>query len=160
MVRLPDGRLLGIVNVIGRVYMEPCDCPFECADREVEYLKETTPCVLVDFHAEATSEKVAMGWYLDGKCSGVVGTHTHIQTADDRVLPQGTAYITDVGMTGPQDSVIGVRKELVIQRFLDGMPASFEPSTHRPGLRGVVIDMDDTSGKAKSICRVSRDMAL
>ena len=159
-LRLPDGRILGIINVIGRVYMDPCDCPFETADREAEYMKETTDHILVDFHGEATSEKVAMGWYLDGKCSAVVGTHTHIQTADERVLPKGTAYITDVGMTGPQDSVIGVRKELVIQRFLDGMPTSFEPSKHRPGLRGVVIELDDTTGKAVSIRRVSRDMAL
>ncbi|HIA46940.1 MAG TPA: TIGR00282 family metallophosphoesterase [Candidatus Hydrogenedentes bacterium] len=159
-VTLDDGRILGIINVIGRVYMDPSDCPFETADREVEYMKEVTNCVLVDFHAEATSEKVAMGWYLDGKCSAVVGTHTHIQTADERVLPEGTAFITDVGMTGPQDSVIGVRKELVIQRFLDGMPASFEPAKHRPGIRAVVIDLDDTTGKARSIRRVSRDMSI
>ncbi|MFP6584606.1 MAG: TIGR00282 family metallophosphoesterase [Candidatus Hydrogenedentota bacterium] len=157
---LPDGRSLGVINVIGRVFMEAFDCPFEVADREVEYMRETTDFVLVDMHAEATSEKVAMGWYLDGKCSAVVGTHTHIQTADEHVLPKGTAYITDVGMTGPQDSVIGVRKEIVVQKFLDGMPSTFEVSDDRPGIRAVVIEMDDATGKALSIRRVARDMAL
>ena len=158
-VPLGDGRTLGVINVIGRVYMEPCDCPFETAEREVEYMKEHTPFVLVDFHGEATSEKVAMGWHLDGTCSAVVGTHTHIQTADERVLPGGTAYITDVGMTGPQDGVIGVKREIVVKKFLDGMPSSFDVSTERPGIRAVVIELDDATGQAVSIKRVTRDMA-
>ena len=158
VVTLPDGRKLGVINVIGRVYMEAFDCPFEVADREVDYMSEETNCILVDMHAEATSEKVAMGWYLDGKCSAVVGTHTHIQTADERILPQGTAYISDVGMTGPQDSVIGVRKELIVEKFVTGMPINFEVSTQRPGIRAVVIELDDESGKALSIERISQDL--
>ena len=157
IVTLNDGRKLGVINVIGRVYMDAFDCPFEVADREVDYMSEETNCILVDMHAEATSEKVAMGWFLDGKCSAVVGTHTHIQTADNRVLHKGTAYITDVGMTGPQDSCIGVRKELIVEKFVTGMPTSFEVSTERPGIRAVVIDIDDSTGKAISIERISKD---
>ncbi len=158
IVTLPDGRKLGVINLIGRVYMEAFDCPFEVGDREVDYMSAETNCILVDMHAEATSEKVAMGWYLDGKCSAVVGTHTHIQTADERILPKGTAYITDVGMTGPQDSVIGVRKELIVDKFVTGMPATFEVSTDRPGIRAVVIDIDDKTGQSRTIKRISEDI--
>ena len=111
--------------------------------------------MLVDFHAEATSEKIAMGWHLDGKATAVVGTHTHVQTADDQILPQGTAYITDVGMTGPHDGVIGVEREPVIARFLNGLPARFESASGNPKLHAVVVDADGATGKAKSITRLS-----
>lgn len=156
LVRLDDGRLVGLVNVLGRVYMEPCACPFEAARVEIARLRETTSTVLVDVHAEATAEKVAMGWFLDGTCSAVLGTHTHVQTADERILPGGTAYITDVGMTGPMDSVIGVERDAIIQRFLTGMPTEFVTSRERPGLNGVVIETDDATGNALTIERVVR----
>jgi len=148
------GVKVGLVNVVGRVFMDPAQCPFRVAAREVERLRAATPVVLVDIHAEATSEKVAMGWYLDGRCSAVVGTHTHIQTADERVLPDGTAYITDVGMTGPQDSCLGVERERIIARFLTGMPTEFRVADERPGLCGVVIDIDAGTGRARSIVRI------
>ena len=122
----------------------------------VERLRAETPLVLVDMHAEATSEKVAMGWFLDGTCTAVVGTHTHVQTADERVLPKGTAYISDVGMTGPLDSCIGVEKELVIEKFLTGLPTEFKTARDNPTLCGVVIDADDGTGKATKIARVVR----
>jgi hypothetical protein len=150
-----DGRKVALVNLVGRVFMDPVDCPFMAADRELTSVRGQTAVVIVDFHAEATSEKAAMGWYLDGRCSAVVGTHTHVQTADERVLPGGMAYITDVGMTGPLDSVIGVEKERVLRRFLTGMPVEFRvPKDHRPALCGVVIDVDESSGRARSILRV------
>ena len=156
LIELPDGRSLGVVNVLGRVYMEPFACPFETAKREVLKLRESTPLILVDMHAEATSEKVAIGWYLDGLCTAVVGTHTHVQTADERVLPKGTAYITDVGMTGPFDSVIGTDVDKAVNKFLTGLPAEFRVAKGRPGVCGVVIDADDTTGCAVSITRVNR----
>jgi metallophosphoesterase (TIGR00282 family) len=156
IVELDDGRAVGLVNVLGRVYMEPCACPFEAARSEIARLRETTSTVLVDVHAEATAEKVAMGWFLDGTCSAVVGTHTHVQTADERVLPGGTAYITDVGMTGPMDSVIGVERGAIIQKFFPGTPTAFVTSKARPGLNGVVVETDDATGKACSIQRVVR----
>jgi len=156
IVELDDGRAVGLVNVLGRVFMEPQACPFEAARAEVARLKETTSTILVDVHAEATAEKVAMGWFLDGTCSAVLGTHTHIQTADERVLPGGTAYITDVGMTGPMDGVIGVERDAIIRKFLTGMPTEFVTSKARPGLNGVVIETDDETGKALSIERVAR----
>ena len=117
---------MAVLNLMGRTFMEAVDCPFQRAQEEWERLRAKTPVVLVDFHAEATSEKMAMGWFLDGKASAVLGTHTHIQTSDERVLPQGTAYMTDVGMTGPADSVIGVKKEIAIDRFLTQLPHKFE----------------------------------
>ena len=156
VVELPDGRSVGLVNVLGRVFMEPLECPFETARTHVEALKLRTNTILVDIHAEATSEKVALGWYLDGQCTAVLGTHTHVQTADERVLPGGTAYISDVGMTGPMDSVIGVERELVIKRFLTGLPTEFKVANDRPGLNAVVIESDDDTGRALSIERVSR----
>ena len=134
VVELPDGRRVGLVNVLGRVYMEAFACPFETARREIARLKQSTDTILVDVHAEATSEKIALGWYLDGKCTAVVGTHTHVQTADEQILPGGTAYITDVGMTGPMDSVIGVEKERVIQKFLTGIPTEFKIAKGRPAI--------------------------
>ncbi|GMW00763.1 MAG: metallophosphoesterase [Candidatus Hydrogenedentota bacterium] len=156
LVVLPDGRKVGIVNLIGRVYMEAFDCPFTVGLREVDRLRDETPLVIVDMHAEATSEKVAMGWFLDGKCTAVLGTHTHVQTADERVLPHGTAYITDVGMTGPFDSVIGVERETVIQKFLTGIPAEFKVAKDRPGISAVVIDADESTGRSNSITRIMR----
>lgn len=156
VVELPDGRSLGVVNVLGRVFMEPLDCPFETAQKEITALKSKTNTILVDAHAEATSEKIALGWYLDGQCSAVVGTHTHVQTADERILNFGTAYITDVGMTGPMDSVIGVERKHIIERFLTGLPTEFKVAKERPALHGVVIETEDETGRAKSIERVSR----
>jgi metallophosphoesterase (TIGR00282 family) len=156
LVRDSQGRQLGVVNVLGRVYMEPFDCPFETARREVENLRVHTRTILIDVHAEATSEKIALGWYLDGFCTAVVGTHTHVQTADERILPGGTAYITDVGMSGPRDSVIGVERNLIIKKFLTGMPASFDVAKEKGMLCAVVIESDDETGKAKSITRIMR----
>jgi metallophosphoesterase (TIGR00282 family) len=144
-----------VVNVMGRVFMVGIDDPFAVAVREVEALRARTRIVFVDFHAEATSEKQAMGWHLDGKATAVVGTHTHVQTADERVLPKGTAYMTDVGMTGPHDSIIGVEVEAALSRFLTAMPAKFETATGNPRLNAVIVDADDATGKALDIERVS-----
>lgn len=158
LIELKDGRRLGLVNALGRVYMEPLEDPFRLVRGAVERLRGKTPLILVDMHAEATSEKVAMGWFLDGTCTAVVGTHTHVQTADERVLPKGTAYISDVGMTGPLDSCIGVEKELVIEKFLTALPTEFRTARDNPALCGVVIDADDRSGKATKIERVVRKL--
>ena len=141
-----------IVNLQGRVFLPSNDDPFRLADEIIGRSKAKV--VLVDMHAEATSEKVAMGWYLDGRATAVVGTHTHIPTADTRVLPKGTAYQTDVGMTGPYDSVIGVQKELVIQRFLTNMPAKWDAATGDTHLCGVQIDCDETTGLATAVERL------
>ena len=159
VVSTPDGRRLGVVNVEGRVFMRPLEDPFRTALAEVEALrKDGVTCILVDVHCEATSEKNALGWFLDGKVSAVLGTHTHIQTADARVLPGGTAFITDVGMCGPWDSVIGVRKELVLERFLTQRPMSFEPAKKDVWLQGALVDVDDATGKARSIERVQEKL--
>ena len=141
-----------IINLQGRVFMTSNDDPFRVVDELLQQVTEKI--VLVDMHAEATSEKISMGWYLDGRVTAVVGTHTHVPTADERVLPNGTAYQTDVGMTGPYDSVIGVKKELVINRFLTNMPARFEAASGDVRLCAVVIDCDEPTGKAKSIKRI------
>ena len=156
VIELDDGRSLGLINVLGRVFMEPLGCPFETVQAEIDRLKSATNTILVDVHAEATSEKVALGWFLDGRCTAVVGNHTHVQTADERVLPKGTAYITDVGMTGPMDSVIGVEPENVIRKFRTGLPTEFKVAKDRPGLCGVVIESDDATGRATRIERVAR----
>jgi len=142
---------VAVLNLMGRVFMQPNDCPFHRADEIVSQLRKETPVILVDMHCEATSESQAMGWYLDGRVSAVVGTHTHVPTADERVLPGGTAFCTDVGMTGPYDSVIGVEKEQVLQRFLTNMPGKFVPATGDPWLCAVVVDVDEQTGKARSI---------
>jgi 2',3'-cyclic-nucleotide 2'-phosphodiesterase len=134
--------------------MADLDCPFRAIENELNRMKKETNIIFVDFHAEATSEKVAMGWFLDGKVSAVVGTHTHVQTADARVLPEGTAYITDVGMTGPIDSVIGVEEELVIERFLSQMPTRFTVAKGPMILSAVVIEIDPLTGLAISIERI------
>jgi len=151
----PGGTKVGVLNIEGRVFMDALDCPFKTADREIATLSKVTNIILVDFHAEATSEKSSMGWYLDGRVSAVVGTHTHVQTADERILPAGTAYLTDAGMTGAFDSVIGVRKEEPIYRFLTQLPAKFEVAKKDLRLNGVVLTIDDSSGKALGIERVN-----
>jgi len=148
-----SGRKVGILNLQGRVFMEPIDCPFRTADEELEKLKDITPVVVVDFHAEATSEKQAMGWYLDGRVSAVIGTHTHVPTADERILPQGTAFITDVGMVGGYNTVIGIRKEQSIQRFLTSRPQHFEPGKEGIFFSAVFVEVDFQTGKALSIRR-------
>ena len=155
VVRAANGVSVGIVNLMGRVFMTAIDDPFRVALDEIGAVGADAKVVFVDFHAEATSEKVAMGWHLDGRVSAVVGTHTHVQTADERVLPRGTAYITDVGMTGPHDSVIGVERTAILQRFLTGLPQRFETATENPRLHGVVIDADESTGKASAIARLS-----
>jgi metallophosphoesterase (TIGR00282 family) len=141
-----------VMNLQGRVFMASNNDPFRVADQLLE--KVEAKIILVDFHAEATSEKISFGWYLDGRVTAVVGTHTHVPTADERVLPKGTAYITDVGMTGPYEGVIGVKKELVINKFLNGMPVRFEPATGDVRLCAVVIDCDEKTGKARDIERI------
>jgi hypothetical protein len=154
VINLPDGRKLGLLNLIGRIYMEPFDCPFRAADTHLTELLRETRCILVDMHAEATSEKIALGWHVDGRCSAVVGTHTHVQTADEWLLPGGTAYITDVGMCGPIASVIGTDKDVVVKKFLSGMPEKFEVAAGPALLSAVFIEIDDSTGKAKSIQRI------
>lgn len=149
-----NGVNVGVINLSGRVYLSNMECPFRTADELINSIHEKTKIILVDFHAEATSEKVALGWHLDGKASAVVGTHTHIQTADERVLPGGTAYITDVGMTGPYNSVIGVKVDLVLQKFTTQMPVRFEVAEGPYQFNAVVIEVNDETGKAKSIDRV------
>jgi metallophosphoesterase (TIGR00282 family) len=150
-----DGRAVGVINVMGRVFMTPIDDPFAVVLREIESIRHKTRVIFVDMHAEATSEKVAMGWHLDGKVTAVIGTHTHVQTADDRILPNGTAYLTDAGMTGPHDSIIGMEKEPSLGRFLTGMPSRFEPASGNPRLNGVVIEADEKTGRATKITRIS-----
>ncbi|OLB97150.1 MAG: metallophosphoesterase [Candidatus Rokubacteria bacterium 13_1_40CM_68_15] len=145
---------VAVVNLMGRVFMSAIDCPFRKADEILSEVTRETRIVLVDMHAEATSESVAMGWYLDGRVSAVVGTHRHVQTADERVLPGGTAYITDLGMTGPIDSVIGVDKDLILQRFLTQMPVRFEAAKGPAALHGVVITVDPETGRASDIVRI------
>lgn len=150
----PHSGSIGVMNIVGRVFMEALDCPFRVADREIEQLHGKTNVIVVDIHAEATSEKVALGWFLDGRVAAAIGTHTHIQTADERILPNGTAYITDAGMTGPRDSVIGVKRESIIERFLTGMPTRFEVAPGPIILNGIVASIDAETGRARSIERV------
>ncbi len=147
------GRMVGVLNVQGRAFLPAIDCPFKTADREVAELRQVTDTILVDFHAEATAEKQAFAWYLDGRVSAVVGTHTHVQTADERILPDRTAYITDVGMTGPRNSVIGIRREEAIQKFLTQMPKKFNLADGPAQLCAVLVDVAD-DGRARSIERL------
>jgi len=155
----PGGGKVGVLNVTGRTFMEPLDCPFRATDEEIPALQERTKVVVVDIHAEATSEKIALGWYLDGRVSAVLGTHTHVQTADERILPNGTAYITDVGMTGPRDSVLGVSRNAVIARFRTGMPHRFEVAPGPVLVNAVVVDIDEQTGSARTIERIAREFA-
>ena len=156
LARTSQGIPIGVVNVMGRIFMNPLDNPFDVVKNEIVALRTTEEkcIILVDMHAEATSEKKAMGWHLDGKVTAVVGTHTHVQTADETILPQGTAYITDVGMTGPHDSIIGVNVKPALKRFIDGLPARFDPATGNPRLNAVVISADISTGHATAIERV------
>jgi len=154
LVATPGKFKIGIVNLVGRVFMPSNDCPFRAAEKIIAELRKETPVIIVDMHAEATSEKVAMGWYLDGKVSAVIGTHTHVQTADEHILPEGTAYITDVGMTGPFDSVIGIKKEIILQRFLLGMPIRFDVANGDVNFNGVILDIEEKTGKAQGIKRI------
>lgn len=156
IVKARNGTAVAVLNLIGRVNMGAVDCPFVAAEAAVEALREETPVILVDFHAEVTSEKGAMGRFLDGKVSAVVGTHTHVPTADGRVLPKGTAFQTDLGMTGPHDGIIGSRTDLVLEKFLTGLPTRLEPAEGEPRLQGVVIDIDDRDGAARSVTPVNR----
>lgn len=150
------GVAVGVINAMGRIFMAPLDDPFVAIERHIERVRAAgASIIVVDFHAEATSEKIAMGWHLDGKVTAVVGTHTHVQTADERVLPNGTAYITDVGMTGPHDGVIGMDRAGVIARFVTGLPSRFEAATGEPRLHGVLITADAVSGRATAIERIS-----
>jgi metallophosphoesterase (TIGR00282 family) len=151
--RARNGAECAVINLQGRTYMPATDCPFRKADQLLNELDPGVKVRFVDFHAEVTSEKMAMGWYLDGRVSAVIGTHTHVPTADEQVLPGGTAYITDVGMTGPHDSVIGMEKGAVIKRFLDGMPARFEVASGDIQMNAVLMEVDSISGRAVSIGR-------
>ena len=155
LARARNGVSVGVVNAMGRVFMLNIDDPFAGVLREIEALRDHARIIFVDFHAEATSEKIAMGWHLDGRVSAVVGTHTHVQTADDRILPKGTAYLTDVGMTGPHDSIIGVEVQPALARFTTAMPQKFETATANPRLNAVIVDADDQTGRATEIERVS-----
>jgi hypothetical protein len=148
------GVRYAVLNLQGRVFMTALDCPFRTADTELARIPPDVKVIFVDMHAEATSEKQAMGWYLDGRVSVVVGTHTHVATADERVLPNGTAYITDVGMTGPHESVIGMDRNSMVKRFLDSMPVKFEVAIGDPRLNSVLVDVDEETGRARSISRV------
>jgi metallophosphoesterase (TIGR00282 family) len=155
VARARDGHSVGVINVMGRVFMASLDDPFSVVLQEIAKLRGRARVIFVDFHAEATSEKVAMGWHLDGKATAVIGTHTHVQTADERILPHGTAYLTDAGMTGPHDSVIGVEVAPALQRFLTGMPSKFETAAANPRLNGVIVDADEETGRATDVERVS-----
>lgn len=145
---------VAVINLAGRIFQEPLDCPFRKADDIIARVKEKARIIIVDFHAEATSEKAAMGWYLAGRVSAVVGTHTHVQTADERILPGGTAYITDLGMTGPMDSVIGVKKEAAIRKFVTQIPQYFEVAAGPFQFNGVLIEIGEDTGEATDIQRI------
>jgi 2',3'-cyclic-nucleotide 2'-phosphodiesterase len=150
------GPAVAVLNLEGRVFMEPLDSPFRVGWEHVEALRRETPVIVIDMHAEATSEKAALAWYLDGRVSAVVGTHTHVQTADARILPNGTAFMTDVGMTGPRDSIIGMGREEVLQRFLTLLPVRFDVAKGPAQLNAVLLDIDGKTGRARAIERISR----
>jgi 2',3'-cyclic-nucleotide 2'-phosphodiesterase len=151
---LREGTKIGVINLSGRVFMSPSDCPFRIGKAEIERLSTETKIIIIDFHAEATSEKIAFGHYVDGKVSAVIGTHTHVQTADEKILPGGTAYITDVGMTGPGDSVIGIEKEQIIERFLTSMPMRFETAQGHGIFSALVVEINEESGKSTAVQRL------
>jgi len=156
-VVMPDssGIHIGVINLMGRVFMKPLECPFRTAEREIEKIRNRAKIIIIDFHAEATSEKEAIGWFLDGRVSAVLGTHTHVQTADETVLPGGTAYITDVGMTGPFNSIIGIRKDEILERFLTQVPNKFDVAKDDVRVQGVIVDIDGKSGRARGIERLT-----
>lgn len=149
-----NGVKVAVVNISGRVYMPEMDCPFRKVDQIIDEIKNEAQLILVDFHAEATSEKVAMGWHLAGRVTAMVGTHTHVQTADERILPGGTAYITDLGMTGPRDSVIGVQKDIILKKFITGLPQRFVVANTNYQFNAVVIDIDEYTAEATDINRI------
>jgi metallophosphoesterase (TIGR00282 family) len=149
------GVPIAVINLQGRVFMTPCDDPFRSVDAQLAALEPSVKIILVDMHAEATSEKMAMGRYLDGRVSAVVGTHTHVQTADEQILPEGAAYLTDLGMTGPHDGVIGMRTEIVLERFLTGLSNKFEPCEGAIKLNGLIVDVDESTGRALRVERLS-----
>ena len=151
---LADGTRVGVLNLIGRVFMDSVDCPFQAVRTLLPQLLAQTSIWIVDMHAEATSEKSAMGWFLDGRVAAVLGSHTHVQTADERILPQGTAYLTDVGMCGPTESVIGVRREQVLHRFLTHMPTRFETAGGPAIVQGAIVNVDRSTGRALGIRRL------
>jgi metallophosphoesterase (TIGR00282 family) len=154
----PSGQTIGVINLEGRVFMRYLDCPFKKAQEELKNLSAFASVVIVDIHAEATSEKKGLAWFLDGKVTAVLGTHTHIQTADNEVFPQGTAYISDAGMTGAFNSILGMKVEHVLNRFLTQIPNRFEVANHDIRLQGVVIDIDEHTGKSKDIYRISEKL--
>lgn len=153
--KLEDGRKIAVVNLQGRSFLYSIDCPFRMAEKEVRRLRSETPLIFIDFHAEATAEKQALAWHLDGKVSTLIGTHTHVQTADERILPNGTAYLTDAGMTGPMDSVIGMDVPRAIERFILQSHVYYAIAKGNVRLNGVIIDIDDTTGKATHIQRLN-----
>jgi len=156
--RASNGVKVGVLNLVGRVFMHPYDCPFRVGRQEVERLRLETPIIFIDFHAEATSEKIALGWYFDGQVSAVIGTHTHVATADAHILPKGTAFVCDVGMVGPLHSVIGMEVEPIVQRFLTQLPTRFSPVEKGPTVfNSVLLDIDDASGRALRIERIDRE---
>lgn len=150
---------VGVLNLIGRVFMGPADCPFQIAETVIEDIRRETSIVFVDMHGEATSEKIAMGRFLDGRVSAVVGSHTHVQTADEAILPGGSAYLTDAGMCGPEDSILGVKTEAVVRRFLTQMPTRFDVAGGPVIVQGALIDVDETTGRATRITRVRERVA-
>jgi 2',3'-cyclic-nucleotide 2'-phosphodiesterase len=152
----PTPGAVAVLNLEGRVFMQPLESPFEVAREEAERLRRDAAVIIVDMHAEATSEKIALGWYLDGRVSAVIGTHTHVQTADERILPEGTAFISDAGMTGPRDSIIGMGRDEVLQRFLTLLPVRFDVAPGPSQLNGVVVEVDERTGRARRIQRVNR----
>jgi len=158
IISVGDKAKIAVINLIGRVFMQAVECPFKTSKEDIESIKKSTPNIFIDIHAEATSEKIALGWYLDGLVTAVMGTHTHVQTADEKILPNGTAYITDVGMTGPFDSVIGRKKEEILTRFITQMPTRFHMAEDDIWLNAVLIDFDEKRGKANSIKRIQKKL--
>ena len=156
VVELKNGVKIGVINLVGRVFMQAVDCPFKTVKEEIEKIRKSTPNIFIDIHAEATSEKIALGWYIDGLVTALMGTHTHVQTADEKILPEGTAYITDTGMTGPFYSVIGRKKEQIIERFLTQMPTRFEMAEDDNWINAVIVDFNEKTGKANSITRLQK----
>ena len=158
VVESRSGVEVGVINIQGRVFMQAIECPFRVARAEVDRIKNKARVIILDIHAEATSEKMALGWFLDGSVSAIIGTHTHVQTADERILPNGTAFLTDAGMTGPFDSVIGRNKEQILTRFISGLPARFDMAQGDIQLHGAIIDVNEKTGKADSIKRVQEKL--
>jgi len=153
-----SGAVIGVINLVGRVFMQAVECPFRAAKEIVDKIRDRARIIVVDMHAEATSEKIALGYYLDGQVTAVLGTHTHVQTSDEKVLPGGTAFISDAGMTGPFDGVIGRKKEQIISRFLTQLPTKFEMAEGDIQLHGVIIDIDEKTGRANSIKRIQEKL--